>query len=725
MTDKTSLDLLGRLLAAENICIVRKKCETASFHVRDRVLTLPLWVDLSKELETMLIAHEVGHAIWTTEHIMLAASDESRPHFHGYVNICEDARIERMIKEKFPGTRKDFFVGYNEILKSNFFDLEGKNPNEFNFVDRINLYFKLEHRVQIDFSPEEESLVTRLKTVKTEDDVLDIARLVYDMAKNPKPKSIPSKKKNIEPQQKDDNCSATEDGFEDGFDNQPEDDLNSELSDSESGSENGPESQDDSLEESSENSSENISSDRNASEKNISIAPTTQDMMDKGLKSKVDNSRSEVYNMSPELAQFVKFVPLKTILTDFAKIDVLPSSKYLNFMAKNSKLVTHMVQEFERRKSAEKLKSSKIANSGTLDMKKIFKYKIADEIFKQYKIEATSTDHGFVMLLDYSKSMISVFSSVMEQVITLVQFCSAVDIKFEVLAFTDSFEHTTRDLLKQTEIFEKRSNNLSSGEIYTFSTAKVSMLQFYKSGMKKVEINLISSILHNYFTLFHRRGVASNYENYKMGGTPLVEALLYINDYLDVFKAAHNTQKNTLIILTDGLPTETKFMSNRSGIIYPNKNNKIFINSKKNNIQHSILLAHGNRNAYLLELQQAVTDLIAGDHPDTKIVGIFVVCNKSFSNIFDYYTHSLSYPESIACKKSARYDMKKNGFHEYTVRGYDKFFIVPVDVSNEDQVFDKIVPSMTAAQIARVTSGTLLAQKIARVMASNLIAEVA
>jgi F0F1-type ATP synthase gamma subunit len=200
---------------------------------------------------------------------------------------------------------------------------------------------------------------------------------------------------------------------------------------------------------------------------------------------------------------------------------------------------------------------------------------------------------------------------------------------------------------------------------------------------------------------------------------------LYINNYLGTFKATHNTQKNTLIILTDGLPTNTHFMSDRNNILWPNKENKIFVNSKKNNVQYIVPLSHGNRNALLHDLQQTLTDLIAGDHPDTKIVGIFVVSTKSFSTIFGYYTHTLGTAELADAKKQAKYAMKKEGFHEYAVRGYDKFFIIPIDVSDEDEVFDKVTPNMSAAQIARAAAGSLLAQKMARVMANKLIAEVA
>jgi predicted metal-dependent peptidase len=58
-------DLLAKLLSTENITVLRQPVATASFNVETRVLTLPVWKNLSENIENMLIAHEVGHALYT------------------------------------------------------------------------------------------------------------------------------------------------------------------------------------------------------------------------------------------------------------------------------------------------------------------------------------------------------------------------------------------------------------------------------------------------------------------------------------------------------------------------------------------------------------------------------------------------------------------------------------------------------------------------------------
>ena len=61
-----SKDLLARLLANENLNVIRANVSTASFDSMSRTLTLPQWKEMTPDVEEMLIGHEVGHALYTT-----------------------------------------------------------------------------------------------------------------------------------------------------------------------------------------------------------------------------------------------------------------------------------------------------------------------------------------------------------------------------------------------------------------------------------------------------------------------------------------------------------------------------------------------------------------------------------------------------------------------------------------------------------------------------------
>ena len=56
---------LARLLAAENISVEHKDTPTAYFDLKNRVLALPRWKEMSGALYDMLVGHEVAHALWT------------------------------------------------------------------------------------------------------------------------------------------------------------------------------------------------------------------------------------------------------------------------------------------------------------------------------------------------------------------------------------------------------------------------------------------------------------------------------------------------------------------------------------------------------------------------------------------------------------------------------------------------------------------------------------
>jgi len=90
---------LAKLLAMENIVVEHRNVETASFDVENRVLTLPMWKYASEDVYDMLVGHEVGHALYTPN-INWIADRKIPPQF---VNIVEDVRIEKKIKQRYVG----------------------------------------------------------------------------------------------------------------------------------------------------------------------------------------------------------------------------------------------------------------------------------------------------------------------------------------------------------------------------------------------------------------------------------------------------------------------------------------------------------------------------------------------------------------------------------------------------------------------------------------------
>ena len=99
---------IAKLLAEEDIFVVRKQMETAYFDVKNRELGLPIWKEntMTDVEEDLLICHEIGHALYTPLDMM--EKTQLREIEHSVVNVLEDARIEKKVMNKYLGTVRVF-----------------------------------------------------------------------------------------------------------------------------------------------------------------------------------------------------------------------------------------------------------------------------------------------------------------------------------------------------------------------------------------------------------------------------------------------------------------------------------------------------------------------------------------------------------------------------------------------------------------------------------------
>jgi hypothetical protein len=208
-------NLLAKLLASENIWIQhRKDAETASFDLVNRILTFPMWKDMSDCVYTLLAGHETSHALNTYDtvkkkrvnaNVLVYAqridSTSSGHMYHGtksegmcpvcriaamYWNIVEDARIERLIKGPYPGLKSIFAEGYKELFDNDMFGIKDKTTTELAklpLIDRINIYYKVGHLCQLSFTPDEEILLRKVGCTITMDDVVSVAKEIYEWSK--------------------------------------------------------------------------------------------------------------------------------------------------------------------------------------------------------------------------------------------------------------------------------------------------------------------------------------------------------------------------------------------------------------------------------------------------------------------------------------------------------------------------------------------------------------
>ena len=178
--------VLAKLMASENITVEHKKIPTAAFDIKNRVLYLPIlkWKPGS-DVYDLFCSHEVGHALWTPEEGWHSSTNDKGSGYKSFLNVVEDARIEKKIKRKFPGARKAMSDGYNELMNADFFGIRemGVDVNELNLIDRINLYTKAGGNYGIDFTEEEREWIDRVMGTETFDDVVKVTDALFAYCK--------------------------------------------------------------------------------------------------------------------------------------------------------------------------------------------------------------------------------------------------------------------------------------------------------------------------------------------------------------------------------------------------------------------------------------------------------------------------------------------------------------------------------------------------------------
>ena len=172
---------LAKLLATEDLIIENRKVSTASFDTERRVLTLPMWEKASGVVYDLLVGHEVGHALhtpadnWTIDYPDVPMS---------YVNVLEDVRIEKFMKQRYPGLSKTFYNGYSQLAEQDFFELDQHDLNDMGLADRINIHYKIGKFEKVSFESDEEYFVNQASKTETFQDVLDLARELYEWAES-------------------------------------------------------------------------------------------------------------------------------------------------------------------------------------------------------------------------------------------------------------------------------------------------------------------------------------------------------------------------------------------------------------------------------------------------------------------------------------------------------------------------------------------------------------
>ena len=691
---------LAKLLATEDLVVEHKKVETAQFNVHTRVLTLPMWEKASNTVYDLLVGHEVGHALYTpdedwTEKVKVPPQ---------FVNIVEDARIEKLMKRRYPGLAKTFFNGYKELADDDFFQIADEKIDEMNLADRANLWFKIGNFTDILIERGEETeIINQIADTETFPEVLTAAEALYKYCKQKQQEETKVQLDNLQSQ-------------DSGASQQPA----SDFSDQQEG----------------ENDQDQPNSDESyggtAEQQQSSNSPVggeqdeepevkTMDSLEEALKELVNRDGYEnVYLELPQVDLKKIIVPNSEIHTRcrdewsnwlecrdyteefiFGKVDL----EFNQFKRSAQKEVNYLVKEFECRKAADSYSRSSTARTGVLDCTKLHTYKYNEDLFRKVTTLADGKNHGLVFVLDWSGSMCDVMLDTVKQLFNLVWFCKKVAIPFEVYAFTTEYPLVTYDENGKANLrelaYKKRDGLIQVGEWF-------SMMNLLTS---KVNGKTLDEQMKNIFRLATSFGrwTQSSYNiptGLSLSGTPLNEALISLHQILPKFQKENKLQKVQCVVLTDGEACMVKYHREvqrhweqepfmGTAHIGPNA----FLRDRKTGNTYSCDVEwHQFTDVLLRNLRDKFSDI--------NFIGIRVLEGRDAGNFIRRYCgyYGEEFLKTMnAWKKEKAFTIKKSGYHSY--------FGLSANALAQDSEFE-VAEDATKSQIKSAFAKSLKSKKM-------------
>lgn len=692
---------VARLLSRENIIVTHCEVPTASFDLKNRVMRLPLWKDFGKVVYDMLIAHEVGHALFDDFPLI----EEYLKNKNIFVippvlNIIDDIRIERRIQDKYPSLPKIFLAAYRALVEKDIFGIKDTDISKMEFIDRLNIHAKIGKIIDVPLSDKELDFFNRCYVSKTTQDVIDLFEEFNKFEKNEENQESDSEENQSSNEQADSAGDSEENSYDNGYDfgqwdNSDENDSGENSEEAESSgkdSESFEENDSSILGKSIESGEEENDSSASTNDADLSVgergdnsdnfikSSETQDAFEKNISEDTTDADLHPWAANKKVGDLTPTVfPLKStvdrITNSYKKViesrdktttwkegrDDIFQSDYIDYKKQMKKKVGILVREFERRKAAFRYSRSSESRVGTIDVNKMHKYRYDDQIFNTVTNLADGKNHGMILYIDYSGSMHSVLKDVIDQTLNLVHFCKRVSIPFEVYSYTSGTD----------------ASPLYSDEPLTCIDQEIDMKDvvlnnIMSSQMSKKDFSIAFEQLYfQYRTRCRGWGYAPPSWLEQMGGTPLNSVIMAANHHCNDFQKKHRVDKLNVVILSDGdSHTARTRHGNTNGI-------SIFEGKKVDlSVEYSRDSTNGGRKDHqqerALELLRKKATVIGMYLPSGNIRAKrkILLAGKNYQKFQKQYT-------------------KEKFVNLPNTAGYDSLMILPYDLKISDEDFSK------------------------------------
>ena len=683
---------LAKLMATENIHVVHNgKQQTASFNLESRTLMCPIWKEMDGFLYDLIMGHEISHALHTPAEGWHDAATKNGKGYRHFLNVIEDARIEKLIKQKYPGLKKSFVLGYKDLISRDFFGIQKTDIDTLFFIDRLNLFTKTSGVISPAFTEKEREMITLVENTQTWEDVVRVTDMIYEYSKKEQEEKKMEfkalvKTMRIKSQKYDSDEEMTEgDNFDDDF-------LDEEMTQEEI------ESLMEELEELSDLDEITSFTDKSFRQKENQLV---QDKHSKYIRAKLP--KANLLNiLSTPKAVYSQIIAYNENVYHYNHIKIKN-----DFLKRNDRYISLLVKEFEMKKAAKKYNNSKVSDTGNININKIYRYKTDDDIFRKAMIVPNGKSHGMIMLLDRSASMGESIAACIEQILVLVSFCRRVNIPFVVYGFSSSTSVGKFDGRPQGKQFSEENDDLVFNQF--------NLREVINSNMGINEYNKALMGMMILQKLYLEQKATPESEN--MSSTPLNQSLVAMNSIIKNFKKKTNVDIVNLVIVHDGEADATIGIYGENIIdkSYSIAHDTVFIRDEESNIE--LRMKNDPKKNHTTS---CILNILRKKY-ECNVIGFFVTPRI-------YQTRNIIKKMSILNEQKSFENLKENRYLEITSEGYDKFFIMLTDTSAFDEIYDfgnyVITGNPTAHKLSSALKKFNKKREINRAMVNKFISEI-
>jgi len=456
------------------------------------------------------------------------------------------------------------------------------------------------------------------------------------------------------------------------------------------------------------------------------VKSVTDERFQKALKGLAETKEINVGKITSQ-----KKIDLKNYIVPFKELQFFDESFYddeeleahqrydasllTKFESKNKNAIAYLVKEFEMKKKAAELLRVTVSDTGTLDTNKLHTYKFNDDIFRKIGAVAQGKNHGIVMFIDWSGSMVDNMSGTIEQLITMTTFCRKVNIPFDVYAFSTEYRKNLIDRPNQS--IDMEPNQL---DIDYFS-----LMNILSSSMKNQTYRKFANDLLNVADAYkpytsYRRNYKSSYikNGMGLGGTPLNATIQIASNVVNDFRKRTRSEIVNVIFLTDGEDSSTLWTTSaehRGTRIGPSDYRSVSYIEDKDSAKNYRVSDKGVTPTLLQILK---------DRTGCNLIGFYILPKSK-----RYFQNAMTRFNMIMTDDGYK-QFRNEKFFSVNGYGYSEYFLIPggEDLSTDDDSLSDILGE-TKDVSARKLKGAFMKMNqnrlTNRVLLSKVIKEIA